>query len=209
VSQETQQKSTAKTVRVLTLILASPLFFVVSCTSSSWFIGDALSRWQAVKHPLRYAGAVIARKDGAFEYLESQREIDWSEQALSEYEKAWDGFTDYVDAPEYPYTFLLPQSEGRITIDELRHVRFEVSRIGAEEQEITVWDIDDDYGKEIVYRARQTQITPIYSRIFGVGHVMGAWPYALVVAFAIYGVGRSLKRRQEHARQPHCESPVS
>ena len=186
-------------MRVLALILASPLFFVVSCASGSWFIGDALSRWQAVKHPLRYAGAVIVRKDGELEYLESQREIDWSQQALSEYQSIYDEFEDYIGEPDYPYSFLLPQTEGRITIDDLRHVRFEVSVIDEERQEITVWDIDDDYRKQIVYRAEPTRVTPTYSRIFGVGHFMGAWPYAMVLAFSIYATGRSLKRRQDRA----------
>jgi hypothetical protein len=67
-----------------------------------------------------------------------------------------------TDAAEYPYSFLLPVSEGRI---------------------------------EIVCRAERTQIVPVYSRIFGAGHVMGAWPYALVLSLVIYGIGRSLKKR--------------
>jgi len=183
-------------MRVFALILASPFFFVVSCSGGSWFIGEALSHWQAAKNPTRYVRAVIATKEGEFQYVESQSEIDQIEAVLREY-KAID---EEFDA-EYPYSFLLPVSEGRIDIDDLRHVRFEVTTIDDGQQEITVWDIDDDYRIQIVYLAGQTQITPVYSRIFGAGHVMGAWPYAFVLSLVIYGIGRSLKKRQARAAE--------
>ena len=188
-------------MRVFALILASPLFFIVSCSSGSWFIGDALSRWQAAKNPTRYVRAVIATKEGEFQYVESQSEVDRMEELLREYQATYEEFGAYIDDAEYPYSFLLPVSEGRIDIDDLRHVRFEVNAINDEQQEITVWDIDDDYRIQIIYRAEQTQITPVYSRIFGVGHVMGAWPYAFVLSLIIYGIGRSLKKRQSRAAE--------
>jgi hypothetical protein len=94
----------------------------------------------------------------------------------------------------YPYSFLLPESEGRIEIDELTYVHFEAKTLSPGKQRVTVSHLGDDYTKESRYYAARNNFSLIPSRIFGVGHVMGALPYAFVLSLVLYAVGRLLKK---------------
>jgi hypothetical protein len=63
-------------IRIAAIFMASPLFFLASCTTGTWFIGEGLSYWQAGKDPTRYIQAVVTTDDGELEYLSSREAVE-------------------------------------------------------------------------------------------------------------------------------------
>jgi hypothetical protein len=176
------------------MFMASPLFFLASCTTGTWFIGQGLSYWQAEKNPARYIQAVVTTDDGELEYLSSGEAVHRIESILKKYETSPSRAELESSEAVYPYSFLLPEREGRIEIDELTHVHYEAKTLSPGKQRITVSHVGDDYTKESKYYAARNDFSLISSRIFGVGHVMGALPYAFVLSLGLYAVGRLLKK---------------
>lgn len=184
----------APLLRIATMVMASPLFFLASCSTGAWFIGEGLSHLQARKDPTRYTQAVVTRSDGELSYLGSLEEVERIGSLLREYESFLSRADIESGETVYPYSFLLPLNNGTIEIDEFTHVRFDAETLSPGKQKITVINVGDDYTKESKYYATRSEYSLISSRIFGVGHVMGALPYAFVLSLLIYAVGLALKR---------------
>ena len=191
-------KKSSAVIRVIGIVLTSNIFFLASCSTGMWFGGEALSHWQARGDSPRFVQAIVASHDGEIHYLSSRSEVE-------DYEKIIAEFLGYSKENDLPFTFLLSQSEGEIEINKYTRVHFSVSTLSPEEQEITVEHIDDDYTRESIYQAERHKITPIYSRVFGVGHVMAAWPYALGLSLILYGIGWAFKRTQRTRQLDECE----
>ena len=181
-------KNTNVVVRFLSVVLYSKLFFLTSCTTGTWFGGEALSHWHARGDTPRFVQAIVMN-DGEMQYLSSKTAVDHFTQVVA-------AFGADAKEADLPFTFLLTQNGGTLEIDEFTRVKFTVKELNNGVQEIVVLNIDDDYTRESIYHAERYRITPIYSRVFGVGHVMAAWPYALVLSLILYGIGWLLKKRR-------------
>jgi hypothetical protein len=159
----------------------------------------ALSHWQARGDPGRHVQVVVSGRGGEILYLSSGGDVANLEKLLE------DPGND-AGSNDLPYSFLLLQSEGEIELDELTRVRFVARTLGEDRQEVTVYRMDDDYQYESIYHAERNRITPVYSRVFGVGHVMGAMPYAFGFSLIVYGAGWALRRSRKNGGPGQLES---
>ncbi len=186
--------NTTRVLKQITgIIMYSKIFFLVSCTTGSWVGGNALSYWQAQGDTPRFVQALVFYKNGEIKYLSSQSEVKNHEKQLGK-------LGGYTDDEKLPFTFLLQKNEGKIEIDEYTHVRFEVKTIGENAQKIKVQKRDDDYTRWSIYHATANKITPVYSRIFGVGHFMGAGPFAFIFSLVLYGIGWLIIRSEKNVK---------
>jgi hypothetical protein len=95
-------------IRIAAIFMASPLFFLASCTTGTWFIGEGLSYWQAGKDPTRYIQAVVTTDDGELEYLSSREAVERIESLLKQYEIFISRSEIESRETVYHYSFLLP-----------------------------------------------------------------------------------------------------
>ena len=72
---------------------------------------------------------------------------------------------------------------------EYNTITYTVKVLDADEQEITVVNQDDDYTRTSIYIASPLTVKPVYSRVLGVGHFMGALPYAFAISLMLYSIG--------------------
>jgi len=93
------------------------------------------------------------------------------------------------------YSFLMSKPSGRIDINDYTHLSYRVLENQGSAQIIEVEDDDDDRTVWSRYRATHTDVMPLASRMFYVGYMFGALPFALGIAFGLYGAGRFLCRR--------------
>ncbi len=95
-----------------------------------------------------------------------------------------------------PDSFLMSKSNGFITSNNSR-ISYQVIEETNSGQIIEVIESHHDGDNTIWsrYRAAQTTIIPISSRMFYFGYMFKAFPYAFGFALSVYGVGRFLKFR--------------
>jgi hypothetical protein len=186
-------KKSNAVMRVVGIILCSKIFFLASCSTGTWVGGKALSHWQARGDSPRFVQVMVVNHSGEIQYLSSRSEIENIERILAE-------FTGYIEEQDLPFSFLLPQGEGEIEINEFTRVYYSAKPLEPEKQEVMVRHVDDDYTRQSIYHAERHRITPVYSRVFGVGHVMAAWPYALVLSLMLYGAGWTIMRTRRASK---------
>lgn len=93
-------------------------------------------------------------------------------------------------------TFLMPAPEGQITVDTHTVVSYKVvAGAGTGQQTIETNYKDGDRSAWGRYRATRRDITPLASRLFVSGYMFGAFPYALVLALAVYFGAGLVQRR--------------
>ena len=172
-----------KGVNVLALVLGSAWFFPVSCTGTL------------------YAGIqVIAKVD--------EREVARGDHVHS-------GFSVVVEPGENglpfqliplsdlhrftvvgkPSSLLLSKPSDRLQVSDYRYVAYRVLEQQEGLQVVEAEDHNDDRTIWSRYRTTGADVVPLASRMFYMGYMVSAMPYALGSAFLLYGVGQWLRRR--------------
>jgi hypothetical protein len=170
-------------LKVLALILGSAWFFPVSCTSTL-FVGPIviahLDEREVARGDHVHPGFLIVVEPG--EKGQPFRSVRLS------------------DLPRFResggvYSFLMSKPSGRIDVNDHTHLSYRVLENQGSAQVIEVEDGYDDGTVWSRYRATHADVMPLSSRMFILGYMFGALPFAFGIAFGLYGVGRFLCRR--------------
>jgi hypothetical protein len=177
----------------LILVLASGWFVPVSCTTATAVLAqmsaaDSERAWTPDQRPMRFRIVARPGEDNAqFRVLTLAELQDFK-------------------AKQAPYSFLMDQDSGRID-DEPQHewVTYRVLARTPAGQEIEVTHEDGDDQSFSRYRATATDIEPISTRYGPIsrGIIIGAFAEGLLIAFAIYVVGKILKLILRGRALPH------
>jgi len=94
------------------------------------------------------------------------------------------------------HSFLISSPTGRITSNNSQ-ISYKVTEATTSGQIIEVIEtyLDGDNTIWSRYKASQSTITPISSRMFYFGYMFGAFPYAIGFALIVYGIGRYFAHR--------------
>ncbi|WP_348945578.1 hypothetical protein ABHF33_03000 [Chitinibacter sp. FCG-7] len=162
----------------LVLVMSSVWFFPVSCTSTM-ITGMYASSYLGANHheqgdpvPHYFSVAIFDQPDGSFR-LERLRKTASTPMSA---------FKPTAQSASRPH----PSHE-------LGHQRYQA--MDANRNLIEVIDYDDPYTFYSVYRVDSDKITPIYSRVFGLGEAILGFFIALPIGIIIHELGRWLKRR--------------
>jgi hypothetical protein len=93
------------------------------------------------------------------------------------------------------YSFLMPRPSGRIKTTEYTNVSYQVLSDRGTDQTIEVAYSDDDKTILSRYRATASEVVPLFSRMSHPGYMFRAFPFAVIFALLVYGVGRYLRKR--------------
>jgi hypothetical protein len=172
-----------KTINWLALILGSAWLVPVSCTSAL-IAGTHLSAYldqrdvtQGDELHLSFAVAVVPGENGAAFHLVPLRELYQCRVVGVQY-STW-----------------MPTAAARLDRTATSYIAYRVLEQNEENQLIEVVESDDNRTLSSRYRTTGTAITPLGSRLFHVGNMMQALPYAGASALFLYGIGRWLRRR--------------
>ena len=177
-----------KWVKVLTLVLGSPWFFPVSCTSTFYAGMHLMSRL----HPLPYC--LVAVEPG-----ENGKPFQLVRVKSGENGKTFRSVSLF-DLPEFRRTpgasLLMSKPFSRIDENSYTYLSYRMLEDQGSAQVIEVEDKDDNRTLWSRYRATSTDITPLASRMpLYFGYMFSALPLAFGTAFLLYGIGRFLRRR--------------
>lgn len=187
--------------RILIAIIASVWFFPVNCTGTLFagtFLVANLDAREVEKgesvHPL-FSFIVESRESS-----EPILAVKLSELPNFKQKMANMGATDN-------YSFVMSRPDGRITLNN-SIISYQVIEETTSEQVIEVIEHYQDGDNTIWsrYKATQSGVTPISSRMFYFGYMFGAFPYAFGFALFVYGVGRFLKHRNQVSEVPDGDS---
>lgn len=177
-------------MKILALIIGSLWFFPVSCTSSLYagmHVASYLDERDTTRgdqiHP---AFSIVAEPgvDGQSFRMVRLAEIEpFRKKGMAK-------------------IFLMSQSSGELESGGYASVSYRVLQGTPEAQEIEVIDVDDDRTVWSRYRATATGVTPLGSRMFYVGYMYQALPFAMLLALLVYAGGRLLWRRTAGAGVP-------
>ncbi|WP_159064803.1 hypothetical protein [Thaumasiovibrio subtropicus] len=166
-----------KTSKLLSIVLSSQIFFVVSCTCSAVPISKLLSHLNTPK----YNYALVQDGDEVI-FLDNQSTIEKyrSKQDIN-----------------LPVSFLINQAHGQMPIDTATSLHYQVEQLN-EKQRISIKIINDDWQTTFEYDATHSQISNINSHHWAVGHLFGAFPYAFLLALCLYLIGKRLRAQLSH-----------
>lgn len=169
--------------KVIASVLGSSLFFLVSCTASLT------------------AGTKIAAKL-------DERYMSNGDEPLSTFKVvAMPGLegkpfqaillSDLPQAQEENsnLSFLMPDNTGKIDTD-YASISYTVINADDTGQEIEVIEqhFDGDNTIWSRYKANATTVSPVFSKMFYIGYMFTAFPFAFVFALALYALGRYMKK---------------
>ncbi|MBV5310244.1 hypothetical protein [Chromatium okenii] len=175
-----------KWLKILAFILGSAWFFPVSCTSAL------------------YAGIHIkAHLDEREVNRGDQLHNGFSVAVLSKHDATQFQLLAFSELHRFrvvgeQYQLLLPKPFARMKINDYQYIAYRVLEQKENSQLIEVEDSNDDRTIWSCYRTDGRAVTPIASRMFHVGYMMNALPYAFGVALFLHGIGLILRRRIAH-----------
>jgi len=170
-------------LKVLALILGSAFFFPVSCTSTLFagiFVIAHLDAREVARGDQVHPGFLIVVEPG-------EKGQPFRSVRLSDLPR--------IRESGGVYSFLMLKPSGRIDINDYTHLSYRVIENQGSAQVIEVEDKDDDNTFWCRYRATHADVMPLASRMFYIGYMFGALPFAFGIAFGLYGVGQFLCRR--------------
>lgn len=183
---DSRLKKSLSPLRIVALVLGSLWFFPVSCTSGLYAGMHVASRMDerdtARGQQVHPAFSIVAEPgvDGQAFQLVRLADIE--------------SFKKKGAAQSIPQSFLMSEPSGTLESGGYASVSYRVLQSTAEAQEIEVIDLDDDRTVWSRYRATATEIAPLGSRMFYVGYMYRALPFALLLALLVYAGGRLLRR---------------
>ncbi len=171
-------------MKMLALIIGSLWFFPVSCTSGLYAGMHVAARMDerdtTSGQQVHLAFSIVAEPGVDGQAFQMVRLADIAK------------FRKKGGAP----TFLMSKPSGTLESGGYASVSYRVLQSTAAAQEIEVIDLDDDRTVWSRYRATATNVTPLGSRMFYVGYMYQALPFAMLLALLVYVGGRLLRRRQ-------------
>jgi hypothetical protein len=176
--------------RIVLAVIASVWFFPINC-SGALFAGTALiakldardvEKGEPV-HPLFSFVIEPGKKGEPFMAVQLSELINFKKQMASSIAT---GST----------SFLMSKSGERITSTRSQ-ISYQVIEETSSGQLIEVIEAYQDGDNTIWsrYKATQSSITPISSKMFYFGYMFAAFPYAFGLALFVYGIGRFIKYR--------------
>ncbi len=181
-----------KWVKVLALVLGSPWFFPVSCTSTFYAGMDLLSRL----HPLPFFLVVVEPGENGQPFQLVIVKSGENGKPLRS--------VSFFDLPEFRDTgrdsggasLLMSKPLGRIDVNDYTYLSYRVREDQGSAQVIEVEQKDDNKTLWSRYRATRTEVTPLASRMpLHFGYMFSVLPLAFVTACVLYGIGQFLRRR--------------
>ena len=176
-------------MRILAAILASALFFPVSCTLGLFAGTQALAARDARQ---------VARGDNVHECfrvaMQEERTKPLRVLTLEEAGKA-----------PAAASFRLPATSGVLVADDSKF-RYDVLADEKGEQRVVLREDLKDRTCWSEWRAGANGITPVSSRMMHPSYMFAAFPFAFGIALALYLIGGRLRRRHAAA---HDSGPVA
>jgi hypothetical protein len=190
-------------VRVLGIIVGAQWFFLLSCTTGAVVGTEIVAKLDErdvqkgdTVHSLFKVAAEPGEEGKSFRVLQ----MDQVQSYLTEGEKA---------STEAPLTFRMSHPAG--TID-LAGSTF-TYRVLEDSDQTQLIELVEKYkdGDNTIwsrYRATNTMVTPVSSRMFYFGYMFKALPYAFGAALLLYGTGRALRRMSAASEVPEKSASV-
>jgi len=170
-------------VKVLALVLGSQWFFPVSCSSTLYTATNVIARLDerdVVRGDEVHAGFSVVVTPG--ENGNSFRQASLPDlKSLRQKGEA--------------YSLLMSKPSDQVDVNDRTHIAYHVLESSEAHQVIEVEETDDDKTIWSQYRATSSEVTPLTSRMFYMGYMFSALPWALGIALLLYGIGRFLRRR--------------
>ena len=169
--------------RISALVLSSGLFFPVSCTMSLFAGTHLIANQDArdahrndIPHPNAYLVATVPGASKPFEAFPLSR--------LDEFKNK---------NPQA--SFLLPTSSGEFPTGPRSATVSFVATPSQQGTQIVEVSLHDETGTFFRYEASRHTIKPIYTKLWYHGYMFRAFPYALVIAIALYFIGVRMRRK--------------
>lgn len=172
-----------KWVNVLALVLGSAWFFPVSCTGTLYLGIEVFAKLDAreVAHGDQvHSGFSVVAEPGA-------AGTPFRLVLLSDLQR--------FRVVGEPYSLLLSKSSDRLQVGQYSHIGYRVLERQAGFQIVEAEDHNDDRTIWSRYRTTGADVVPLESRMWYMGYMVSAMPYALGSAFLWYGLGLWLRRR--------------
>lgn len=170
------------------LILASSLFFPISCSTSIVATTHIIAQLDA--RDISEGDEPFPQAFNVLVYVPSSPLMVVPLSELDRFK---------VDKTEF--RFLLPNKEGELSEGQWIEYKYTVDQLAPYQQLINVWFQDDDVSYLSRYIAEEGTITPLYAERLVPGYMFGAIPFALAFAFLIKGGGGFLVRRNASAHK--------
>lgn len=169
--------------KVLALVLGSQWFFPVSCSSTLYTATHVIARLDErdvgrgdVIHP-GFSVVVTPGENGE----------PFRQASLPDLES--------LRQKGETYSLLMSKPSDQVDVEHRTRIAYHVLERSESHQVIEVQETDDDKTIWSQYRATSSEVTPLTSRMFYMGYMFSALPWALGIASLLYCIGRFLRSR--------------